>query len=52
VDHDLEEYDAVADAIAWSRSLSTVRRGFSAEVDLEKVWDESVEGVTTRFMDI
>jgi hypothetical protein len=51
-EHDLEEYDAVADAIAWSRSLSTVRRGFSAEVDLEKVWDESVEGVTTRFMDI
>lgn len=42
-EHDLDEYDAVADAIAWSRSLSTVRRGFSAEVDLERVWDENEE---------
>lgn len=42
-EHDLEQYDAVADAIAWSRSLSTVRRGFSAEVDLERVWEENEE---------
>lgn len=26
-EHDLDEYDAVADGIAWSRSLSVVRRG-------------------------
>ncbi|KAI8932717.1 hypothetical protein NX059_010209 [Plenodomus lindquistii] len=42
-EHDLDQYDAVADAIAWSRSLSTVRRGFSAEVDLERVWEENEE---------
>ncbi|KAF1994565.1 NTF2-like protein [Amniculicola lignicola CBS 123094] len=42
-EHDLDEYDAVADAIAWSRSLSMVRRGFGAEVDLERVWEENVE---------
>ncbi|KAH6872694.1 dienelactone hydrolase [Alternaria rosae] len=42
-EHDLDEYDAVADAIAWSRSLSTVRKGFSAEVDLERVWEENEE---------
>lgn len=42
-ERDLDEYDAVADAIAWSRSLSTVRRGFGAEVDLERVWDENEE---------
>lgn len=42
-EHDLDEYDAVADALAWSRSLSMVRRGFGAEVDLERVWDENVE---------
>lgn len=42
-EHDLDAYDAVADAIAWSRSLSTVRRGFSAEVDLERVWEENEE---------
>jgi len=42
-ERDLEEYDAVADAIAWSRSLSTVRRGFGAEVDLERVWEGNEE---------
>jgi hypothetical protein len=42
-EHDLDEYDAVADAIAWSRSLSMVRRGFGAEVNLEQVWDENEE---------
>jgi hypothetical protein len=42
-EHDLDEYDAVADAIAWSRSLSMVRRGFGAEVDMERVWEEHVE---------
>jgi hypothetical protein len=43
-EHDLEQYDAVADAIAWSRSLSVVRKGFSAEVDLERVWETNEEG--------
>lgn len=42
-EHDLDEYDAVADALAWSRSLSVVRRGFGAEVDLERVWEENEE---------
>lgn len=42
-EHDLEDYDAVADALAWSRSLSMVRRGFGAEVDLERAWEENVE---------
>jgi hypothetical protein len=42
-EHDLDEYDAVADALAWSRSLSMVRRGFGAEVDLERVWEENQE---------
>ncbi|KAF2247202.1 hypothetical protein BU26DRAFT_343759 [Trematosphaeria pertusa] len=42
-EHDLDEYDAVADALAWSRSLSMVRRGFGAEVDLERVWEDNVE---------
>lgn len=40
-EHDLDEYDAVADALAWSRSLSMVRRGFGAEVDLERAWEEN-----------
>jgi hypothetical protein len=47
-EHDLDEYDAVADAVAWSRSLSTVRTGFGAEVNLEKVWDENEEGKSKK----
>jgi hypothetical protein len=42
-EHDLDEYDGVADALAWSRSLSMVRRGFGAEVDLERVWEQNEE---------
>jgi hypothetical protein len=42
-EHDLDEYDAVADAVAWSRSLSMVRRGFGAEVELERVWEDNVQ---------
>ena len=42
-EHDLDQYDAVADALAWSRSLSIVRRGFDAEVDLERVWETNIE---------
>ncbi|KAL0259518.1 hypothetical protein SLS55_005255 [Diplodia seriata] len=42
-EHDLEEYDKVADAVAWSRSLDTIRRGFSAELDIETVWEENEE---------
>lgn len=42
-EHDLEEYDKIADAVAWSRSLDTVRRGFSAELNIEKMWEENEE---------
>ncbi|CAI6336286.1 unnamed protein product [Periconia digitata] len=42
-EHDLDEYDGVADALAWSRSLSMVRRGFGAEVELERIWEENTE---------
>lgn len=42
-EHDLEQYDAVADAIAWSRSLNVVRRGFGAEVNLERPWEDNME---------
>ncbi|EOD47238.1 Dienelactone hydrolase [Neofusicoccum parvum] len=42
-EHDLEEYDKVADAVAWSRSLDTIRRGFSAELNIETMWEENEE---------
>lgn len=47
-EHDLDEYDAVADALAWTRSLSMVRRGFGAEVDLERCWEENVERMCSK----
>jgi len=42
-EQDLEEYDPVADALAWGRSLQVVRRGFGAEVELERGGEENVE---------
>lgn len=48
-EHDLDEYDGVADALAWSRSLSMVRRGFGAEVDLERVWEEHEDRTPSSF---
>ncbi|KAL2350076.1 dienelactone hydrolase-like protein [Cryomyces antarcticus] len=42
-EHDLDEYDKVADRLAWTRSLATVSKGFGAEVELEKIWEEHVE---------
>ncbi|KAI9653391.1 MAG: hypothetical protein M1821_007056 [Bathelium mastoideum] len=42
-EHDLDEYDKVAERIAWSRSLGAVRKGFRMEADLERVWDKHTE---------
>ncbi|KAF2230871.1 dienelactone hydrolase-like protein [Viridothelium virens] len=42
-EHDLDEYEKVAERLAWSRSLGTVRKGFRVEVDLEGVWDRHTD---------
>ncbi|KAE9969557.1 hypothetical protein EG328_006800 [Venturia inaequalis] len=42
-EHDVQEYDKVASRLSWSRSLSTVRKAFGIEIDLERVWEEHVE---------
>jgi hypothetical protein len=42
-EHDVQEFDKVASRLSWSRSLSTVRKAFGIEVDLERIWEEHVE---------
>ncbi|KAF2757017.1 hypothetical protein EJ05DRAFT_477241 [Pseudovirgaria hyperparasitica] len=42
-ERDLDEYDGVADGTAFTRSLSTIRRAFGAEVELERQWEESFD---------
>jgi hypothetical protein len=42
-EHDLDEYERVSAELAWSRTLSVLRRAFRKDVDLEKVWEENVE---------
>lgn len=42
-EHDLDEYDKVAERLAWSRSLDVVRKGFGVEVELEKVWENHLD---------
>lgn len=39
---DLDEYDKVAADLSWSRTLTTIRRGFRIDVDLEPLWDEYI----------
>lgn len=42
-EHDLDEYDRIADGIAWSRSLAAVRSAFSASTDIERAWELNEE---------
>ncbi|KAI1266905.1 hypothetical protein F5Y18DRAFT_351895 [Xylariaceae sp. FL1019] len=42
-EHDLEEYEKISAELAWSRSLTAVRRAFRKDVDLEMAIEENVE---------
>lgn len=42
-ERDLDEYDAVAESVAFSRSLATVRRGFRIDSNIEAVRDDLVD---------
>ncbi|KAG8623921.1 hypothetical protein KVT40_008897 [Elsinoe batatas] len=41
-EHDSDQFDKVAAALAWSRSLAVVRKAFKIEVNLERVWEDHV----------
>lgn len=41
-EHDLDEYDAVAEQLAFTRSLTILRKGFRVEPDIEGVRDNLV----------
>ena len=41
-EENLEQYDKVSASLAWSRTLSILRKAFDIEVDLEKIWDDHV----------
>jgi hypothetical protein len=47
-EHDLEEYDAVAAGVAFSRSTATVRKGFRIENDIEAVRDRQVQLINSE----
>ena len=44
----LEQYDKISASLAWSRTLSILRKGFDIEVDLEKIWDDHVARESCR----
>lgn len=46
-EHDIDEYNRLACDLAWSRSLKVLKKGFGKDMDLEKSWDEHLEGITT-----
>ncbi|KAI0542593.1 hypothetical protein GGR58DRAFT_255164 [Xylaria digitata] len=41
---DLDEFDKIAAAVAWSRSLDTVRTAFRMDVELEGIVEKNLEG--------
>lgn len=43
-EHDLDEFDRVSAELSWSRSLAMARRAFRKDVDLERVFEENVNG--------
>lgn len=43
-EHDLDEYDPLAAELAWSRTMHVLRRAFNRDLELEKKWEEHVEG--------
>ena len=43
-EHDLEDHDPIAEDLAWSRTLRTLRKAFGLMVDLEKIRDQQLEG--------
>ncbi|KAJ5219671.1 hypothetical protein N7468_008875 [Penicillium chermesinum] len=42
-EHDMEEYDHLSASIAWSRTVSVLRKGFSRDVDIEKGLEDHEE---------
>jgi hypothetical protein len=41
---DLEEYDHLSADLAFTRTLKTLRKGYSRDPDFERRWEEHVEG--------
>lgn len=42
-ERDLDEYEPVAESVAFTRSLETVRKGFRIETDIENIRDDLVD---------
>jgi hypothetical protein len=41
---DLEEYDHLSADLAFTRTLKTLRKGYSRDPDFERRWEEHVDG--------
>lgn len=43
-EHDLDEFDEIATSLAWTRSLTTVKRAMGMSFDVERIRDQHVDG--------
>lgn len=50
-EHDLDEYDPVAESVAFTRTLATLRKGFRLESNIESVRDDFVSATTKGNID-
>lgn len=51
-EHDLDEYDEIATSLAWTRSLTVVKRAFGMSVDIEKMRDQHLHSKTDLCADL
>lgn len=42
-EHDLDSYNRVAAALAWTRTLGCLRKAFKLEPPLEEIWEQAVQ---------
>lgn len=43
-EQDLEDFDSIAEDLAWGRTLQVLRQAFGMKVDVEKIRDQHMEG--------
>jgi hypothetical protein len=46
-EHDLEDFNPIAEDLAWSRTLRVLREAFGIKVDIEQIRDQHLEGEST-----
>ena len=47
-ERDLEDFDPIAEDLAWGRTLRVLRDAFGMKVDIERIRDQHIEGTVVQ----